>query len=54
MKQKDNAERQAKRRQALNDVAKELGFASWGKFETAVINDKVYITVVKVTKPEDQ
>ncbi len=33
--------RQRKRRQALNEAAKLLGYESWGKLETAVINSEL-------------
>jgi len=38
---KDNTrnQRQKIRRDKLNEIAKQAGYESWGKFETAVIND---------------
>ena len=45
-KWKDNtrAERIAKRRQRLNEIAKENGFESWSAFETAVLNGVASLT----------
>lgn len=39
------AERQRKRHEALDDAARALGFATWSRFETAVINGSAKITV---------
>lgn len=33
-------QRQAARREALNAAAKKLGYDTWAKYETAIINDK--------------
>jgi len=33
--------RQKRRREKLNQAAQELGFESWGKLETAIINQNV-------------
>ena len=45
-KWKDNtrAERIQKRRQRLNEIAKENGFESWSAFETAVLNGVASLT----------
>jgi hypothetical protein len=39
-------EKQARRRAALDAIAQKLGFANWGKFETAVKNG-LQITILK-------
>ncbi|WP_110515294.1 hypothetical protein [Herpetosiphon llansteffanensis] len=39
------AERQRKRHEALDDAAQALGFKTWSRFETAVINGSAKITV---------
>jgi hypothetical protein len=44
---KGRRNRQRKRRQALNEVAKSLGFETWGKLETTVINGKVELLILK-------
>ena len=45
-KWKDNtrAERIQKRRQCLNEIAKENGFESWSAYETAVLNGVASLT----------
>ena len=45
-KWKDNtrAERIQKRRQRLNEIAKENGFESWSAYETAVLNGVASLT----------
>lgn len=40
--------RQSRRRQALNKAAQALGFETWGKLETAVINGKVKLLIKPV------
>ena len=42
---KGRRNRQRKRRQALNKAAKALGFETWGKLETAVINGKIELLI---------
>ena len=42
---KGRRNRQRKRRQTLNEAAKSLGFETWGKLETAVINGKIELLI---------
>ena len=43
------AERQARRRAALDEIARAVGYDTWRKLETAAINGKV--KVVPVSEP---
>lgn len=38
-----NQRKQARRREALNLAAKRLGFTTWTRLETAVINDDILL-----------
>lgn len=42
--------RQRKRRQALNEVAQRLGFATWTQLETAVKNGKIELLIKKLNE----
>jgi hypothetical protein len=42
------AARQAKRQAKLDEIAAGLGYATWRKLETAVINGKAVITLTPV------
>ena len=44
-KDRTRKERQQKRREALNQKAQALGYETWSKFETAVINDEIQVSV---------
>ena len=46
--------RQQRRRASLNRIANDLGFDTWGKLETALINGAVRITINhnEITKAE--
>ena len=42
--------RQQKRRAALNEAAQNLGFESWSKLETAVINNRIEMEIKMKSK----
>lgn len=45
-------QRQQRRRAALNEAARRLGYASWARLETAVINGQVTLTAARTASPE--
>lgn len=48
-------ERQAKRRQKLNEIAQQAGYKTWGKFETATIEKgKIEMKKTMLIKAEKQ
>lgn len=49
MTAKTTTERQQNRRRLLNEAACHLGYTSWGKLETAVINKEAIIIAYTVT-----
>jgi len=40
-------QRQRKRRQALNLAAQKLGYPTWGKLETDIINKKINLIIIQ-------
>ena len=45
------AERQRNRRRLLNQAAQALNFESWAQLETAVINDRIAVTLEYKLRP---
>lgn len=49
---KTRTERSQRRRARLNEIAKQFGFESWIKLETAVLNGQAKVVKVTVNKEE--
>lgn len=45
-------ERQRTRRRLLNQAAQSLNFESWAQLETAVINDRIAVTLEYKLRPD--
>lgn len=50
----DNKQKQANRNAALNEIARSLGYETWGKFATAVKKGEITINITQRGRPARQ